>query len=144
MEQISIPGLRRVAAISFEALPQDIRRMRISGMTAHVAAVPLMMDIFGDSLIEWSIDAEQKRSCSLSFSSLRTLPNGFNAFIAEDRMGHRWLIGAAEPPFPKITANASSGKDSSDKRAIDYKIEWEGTPIVCNFLFPNEPAMQLI
>ena len=29
-----------------------------------------MMDIFGDSLIEWSIDAEQKRSCSLSFSSL--------------------------------------------------------------------------
>ncbi len=143
MEQISIPGLRQVAAISFDALPHDIRRMRIAGMTAHVAAIPAMMNIFGDSSIEWEIDADGRRSASLSFYSLEILPNGHFAFVAEDRMGNRWLVGAMEPPFPKVSVSASSGKGSADSRAILYKVEWEGTPIICNCRFPSDISLPL-
>lgn len=135
MEQFSLPGLRRVAAINPDALPSDIRKMQLAGMIPVIAASPSMMNIFGDSLLEFSKDADNKLSCSLSFSSLVLLPNIPTAFIAEDRMGQCRLIGALEPPFPKVSYTYSSGKSSADKREINYKVEWEGVPVICNFMF---------
>ena len=141
MEHISIPGLHRIAAIRHEALPPLIRNLREAGMTAHVAAVPVLMDHFGDSQLEWEINADGKRSLTLSFSSLMPLGPHHTAFVVEDRMHNRWLVGAAEPPFPKVTVNATSGKGSADTRAMRYAVEWEGTPIICDFPFPSDPAV---
>lgn len=143
MEHFSIPGLRQVAAIPFDALTPDIRRMRIAGMTAQVSAIPTMMYIFGESSLEWEIGADGKRSASLSFYSLESLPNSPFAFVAEDRMGIRWLVGAMEPPFPVVSVSATSGKGSADSRAILYKVEWEGTPIICNCRFPSDISLPL-
>lgn len=118
-----------------------IRSLREAGMTAHIAALPVMMGHFGDSQLEWEINADGKRSVKLSFYSLESIRPQYTAFIVEDRMHNRWLVGAAEPPFPKVAVKAASGKGSADTRALRYEVEWEGTPIICDFPFPSDYAV---
>ena len=105
-----ISGLRRIAYVRSSDLPRHIRR------------------IFGDSKLEFSRSKDGKETSTLTFSSSDDIPLHDIAFIAQDRSGHRRIVGALEAPFPMVAVSESTGGSAADRRATTYTVTWAGRP----------------
>ena len=124
-DNLLIPGLTRIAYVKCSDLPRHIRRMAQAGMIPTVSVESVDIDFFGDSKLR---SKDGKETSTLTFSSSDDIPLHDIAFIAQDRSGHRRIVGALEAPFPMVAVSESTGGSAADRRATTYTVTWAGRP----------------
>lgn len=127
-DNLLIPGLTRIAYVKCSDLPRHIRRMAQAGIIPTVSVESVDIDFFGDSKLEFSRSKDGKETSTLTFSSSDDIPLHDIAFIAQDRSGHRRIVGALEAPFPMVAVSESTGGSAADRRATTYTVTWAGRP----------------
>lgn len=130
MEICHPAGISQVAAFHPSALPNSVRLAQRAGISVPVAAVMTRLDPFGQATIRTE-NTRDGHTVRLSFLSVIDLDLGLPlAFVARDRRGRLFLIGASEPPYPEVSKTDSSGTGSADRAAISYEIEWKHLPAI--------------
>ena len=125
---LQIPGLRRIAFIDHADLPPFIREMARTGIQPVIAAQVRDVDFFGDAELSFSLSKDGKEQTTLTFSSSDDIPFYDVAFVVEDQMGKRRVVGSLEPPFPKLEVARTTGSGPGQKRKTEYTVTWTGYP----------------
>lgn len=123
-----MPGIRRIAIVDPTDLPPFIRQMDLSGIMPVIAAPVRDIDFFGDAELSLSIDKEGKTITSLSFFSSDAVPFYDVAFVVEDQMKQRRVVGALEPPFPVVKVEKTTAPAPGQRRRTQYSVTWAGRP----------------
>lgn len=55
------------------------------------------------------------------------LQTKYHCYRIKDVYQNRYLVGIDEGPFPEITFMPSTGRTSSDRRAVSFEIKWIST-----------------
>lgn len=126
---MTIPGISKIYFLNTSDLPPFLRHFP-DNFATRLPVIPNLMDFSGVPLFSYSQSAEP--ASHLEFFSESLLRNAHYAFIAVDMHHRNWLIGALEPPFPKIEIEASTA-DFSGKAGFSYKISWPNLPVKCIF-----------
>lgn len=128
MEQFSISGLKQIRSLNPDLIPSEARFMASARLNINLLSAGEQVPIFGKSGMKANLTPLDE-SAELSFNSIQDVGEGPLAFIAFDNNGSEWLIGAREPPFPKIEKTYSSGDDIAAQSGFSYKISWDFFPI---------------
>ena len=123
-----MPGLRRIAIIDPADLPPLIREMAASGIVPVISSPTRDIDFFGDAVLAFTRSEDGKESTTLSFSSSDCIPFYDVAFIVEDQMRQRRVVGALEPPFPVLKVVRTTAGAPGQKRSTDFSVIWPGFP----------------
>lgn len=123
-----IPGLRRIAFIDPADLPPFIREMAKTGIQPVIASPLRDIDFFGEAVLSFTLSKDGKEQTKLSFSSSDSIPFRDVAFVVEDQLGQRRVVGSLEPPFPKLDVVKTTGGGPGQKRNTEYTVTWTGYP----------------
>ncbi len=128
LRNFQMPGLRRIAYLDPADLPPNIRHMAAAGMKPVITSPTSDIEFFGDAELTFSLSKDGKLLTTLTFLSSDYFPHFDMAFIVEDRMGQRRLIGAWEIPFPIVKVDSTTAKAPGQRRQTEYTITWAGYP----------------
>ena len=136
---ILIPSLKAIYILPCAWLSPDMRMIAITPIKAVVAATPVMLPFFGEaSLASEATSRDLSAKTTLSFRAAAPVdavcPVAFVAATHDDRF---LLVGAAEPPFPKVTSAATTGQSPASTREVQVTVEWSSRPI--DVLLPMRP-----
>ena len=133
MEQFSISGLKKIRTLNPDLIPSEVRFMASARLKINLLSPGEQVPIFGKSELKANLTPLEE-SAELNFNSTKyvkeeDIPFIALAFIAVDNNGLEWLIGAREPPYPKIEIIHSSGEQIAAQSGFSYKISWDFFPI---------------
>lgn len=122
----SLPGIRFVGIVDCLKLQPGLREGAAAGLTvgAHtsVEAVPFV-NATVESVTEYSHGAPIE-TATLKFRTSKFLPIDIQlGFVVEDVCGNSWLIGAAEPPYPKVSLTRKTGLPGGDPAAWEIEVK---------------------
>ena len=125
----SLPGVRFVGIVDCLKLQPGLREAAAAGLTvgAHtsVEAVPFV-NATVESVTEYSHGAPIE-TATLKFRTSKFLPIDLQlGFVVEDVRGNSWLIGAAEPPYPKVSLTRKTGLPGGDPAAWEIEVKAVG------------------
>ena len=114
----SLPGIRFVGIVDCYKLQPGLREAAMAGLTvaAHtsVEAVPFV-NATVESVTEFSHGTPME-TATLKFRTSLFLPIDIQlGFVVTDVCGNSWLIGAAEPPYPKDRASRRRPRRVGDR-----------------------------
>lgn len=137
---MKLPGISSICMIEADRLPAFVRETGKAGLTPLVLLeaeeILVAPNATADSVTEATPEGNIDKS-TLSFSideELYEAAASNKAFIIGDAMGCFWLMGAKEPPFPKIKEQNDFSTVSDGKAAYNYSVEWSSRLILCRFV----------
>lgn len=137
---MKLPGISSLWFVDADRLPAYVRESDMAGI------IPLIMLDADEILVAPNASAASEAEMTpegtiskstLSFSTDEAIidaDDSNKAFIIGDAMGRFWLMGAKEPPFPKIKEQNDFSSPSEGKAAYYYSVEWSSRLIECRFV----------
>lgn len=122
-KQWSIPGISKIGIVQAKQLPPDLWEQASAGMTVPLAVIPIWIEIFGKASLNIRMISDNVAESKLQFNTYDEIQTEGVAFIAVDRSGEQRLIGALEPPYPKVSLEFSSGDSASEQRKIEVTVQ---------------------
>ena len=127
--KLSLPGIRFVGVVDCEKLQPNLREMAMAGLTvaAHtdVEAVPFV-NATAEAVSECSHGAPVE-TATLKFRTSKFLRIDIQmGFVITDVSGRSWLIGAAGPPFPKVSLTRKTGLPGGDPAVWEIEVKAVG------------------
>lgn len=125
-----LPSLKSVSIVECAYLSPDITKMVLAGMEVSVLAEPQTLHKLERSYLSYQRDLKSISGKSeLYFESESDIESDSPiAFIAEEHSGDRWLIGAFEPPFPKVEIKHETGDNPKSVSKYSCSVTWDGVP----------------
>lgn len=125
----TLPGIRFVGALDCEKLQPDLREMAQARLTvaAHTAIEELpFANATVESVTEYSHGAPIE-TATLKFRTSQVLRIDIQlGFVVTDVYGNSWLIGAAEPPYPKVSLTRKTGLPGGDPAVWEIEVKAVG------------------
>lgn len=125
----SLPGIKRIAYIATDLLPDDITLKAVAGVPVNITGTATEIDVIGEANCETDSEPDnnsQLEKVDLKFNTLDDLPTDSPlAFIVETVSGNKYVIGTKERPYPIIKISTSTGTTESNpsvrKVEVTYK-----------------------
>lgn len=123
----SLPGIKRIAYVEAGMLSPNVTMCAKAGMSVNVPS-SIEMDFYDDPECTCHRTNEHNatmETANLLFHSTTALgPDTDYAFVVTDQYDNSYLIGAYEPPYPKIEQTQSFGSPAGEPHGITYEIEY--------------------
>ena len=126
---LSLPGIRFIGVVDCEKLQPGQREASLAGLivAAHTAVeeVPFV-NATVEAVGECSRGAPVE-TATLKFRTSKFLRIEIQlGFVVTDITGQSWLIGAAEPPFPKVSLTRKTGLPGGDPAVWEIEVKAVG------------------
>lgn len=126
---LSLPGIRFIGVVDCEKLQPGLREASLAGLivAAHTAVeeVPFV-NATVEAVGECSRGAPVE-TATLKFRTSKFLRIDIQlGFVVTDITGKSWLIGAAEPPFPKVSLTRKTGLPGGDPAVWEIEVKAVG------------------
>ena len=139
---MELPGITSIYALPVASLPGYVREMSLVGIRPLVAGslIPLFVGpgaTASDECSQTPEGATAKTTLSFSASGFNFNPAEETAFVilaADERL---WLVGAKEPPFPKVKVKSDLSTPAEGKAGRTFTVEWASRMIECDALLPS-------
>lgn len=126
---LSLPGIRFIGVVDCEKLQPDLREASLAGLTvaAHTAVEEVP---FVNATVE--VVGECSHGAPMETATLKFRTSDFLrieiqlGFVVTDITGQSWLIGAAEPPFPKVSLTRKTGLPGGDPAVWEVEVKAVG------------------
>ena len=137
-----IPGITSIHVIAADRLPAHLRELSLAGQEPLVMLDFISLDTGpGATAREETEQAPEGVTWKTTLSFITTeLPFPASedlAFLVYAADGSTYLIGAKEPPFPKVKLKNDLSTPSDGQASRLYTVEWEGPLIRCKSYLPS-------
>mgnify|MGYP001026213645 FL=1 len=124
-----IPGITKMMYMFAETLTASITQKALANVPVGVFADTFTVSHTGDAICELESQFDNNdmlEKVKLTFSTTDTLPTHRRlAFVINTANGKQYLIGAAEPPYPVVKVDSSTGRVNGDSAVTKYTISYE-------------------
>ena len=114
----SLPGIKRIAYIATDLLPDDITLKAVAGIPVNITGTATEIDVIGEANCETDSEPDnnsQLEKVDLKFNTLDDIPTDSPlAFLFETVSGNKYVIGTKERPYPIIKISMSTGTAEGD------------------------------
>jgi hypothetical protein len=125
----SLPGIKRIAYIATDLLPDDITLKAIAGIPVNITGTATEIDVIGEANCETDSEPDnnsQLEKVDLKFNTLDDIPTDSPlAFIVETVSGNKYVIGTKERPYPIVKISTATGTPDGNpsvrKVEVTYK-----------------------
>lgn len=142
-DALQLPGLRKIAYIDSEQVPEDATLIADTGAAVTIAAMPEMVNTYGAPTLTESRQPDGTFKTTLKFRTLDTIPAHDIAFITERQDGSRHLIGTSSLPPLGIEYERTTGTETSPA-GYEYTITWSRPPIPVTAWLPEDVTKPII
>ena len=122
----SLPGIKRIAYIATDLLPDDITLKAVAGIPVNITGMATEIYVIGEANCETDSQPDnnsQLEKTDLKFNTLDIIPTDSPlAFIVETVSGNKYVIGTKECPYPIIKISTSTGTPDGDPSVKEYKV----------------------
>ena len=132
----SFPGIKRIAYIATDLLPDDITLKAVAGVPVNITGTATEIDVIGEANCETDSEPDnnsQLEKVDLKFNILDIIPTDSPlAFIVETVSGNKYVIGAKERPYPIIKISTSTGTTVSIQSVKQMQITFFAKKAIIN------------
>lgn len=125
----ALPGIKTLAYVRASALTPSIAMKAVAKLPVSIYVSPTPIEFTGECTCVVDSTNEHNGTSEvavLSFRSQADLPEEFPlAFVLTDVHGKTYVLGAYEPPFPKITVSKTFGLPQGDPRTKSYEVTFQ-------------------
>ena len=124
----SLPGIKRIAYIATDLLPDDITLKAVAGIPVNITGTATEIDVIGEANCETDSEPDnnsQLEKVDLKFNTLDIIPaDSPIAFIVETVSGNNYVIGTKERPYPIVKISTSTGTTEGDPSVSKCQISF--------------------
>ena len=125
----SLPGIKAIAYINAQELPNDLGLLAISGTPLTLITPSVDIPFTVEATCTWTrsnANGAGNDTVELSFQSLLELPEHVPlAFLVTDVNNRRFLIGTHEAPFPYIESSQDLGSPDGESATTTFTITYK-------------------
>lgn len=127
--RFSLPGIKSLAYVNAQQLPDDLGLLAISGSPVTVIAPSVDIPFTGEATCTCTrsnSNGAGNDTVELTFQSLLSLPEHMPlAFLVTDVNNRCFLIGTHEAPYPYIESSQGLGLPDSESNTTTYTITYK-------------------
>lgn len=124
----SLPGIKRIAYIATDLLPDDITLKAVAGVPVNITGTATEIDVIGEASCETDSQPDnnsQLEKVDLKFNTLDDIPTDSPlAFIVETVSGNKYVIGAKERPYPIVKISTATGTPDGSPSVTKHEISY--------------------